>query len=196
MSRAARHPAGRLDLVLPPGWTMISLEDADARGRAVRLLVSRAGLDDGQGAVLRRELHSQLSCAADRAFRSGASTLAICTTGPGGVPLPASLVVTFIPGGTVPSEQEAWLQEAGGRLDTASVPAGRVVRRVANRVTSLADGEPAGVTTVVVDYWLTREDGAGVVHLAASTPLVHHEAAMVGLFDAVIESARWSSATS
>lgn len=194
MSPTARTP-GRLGIVLPPGWTLIPLEDADARGRAVRRLVSRAGLDDGQGAVLRRELHGQLSSAADRAFRSGASTLAICTTGPGGVPLPASLVVTFIPGGTLPSEQDAWLQEAGGRLDTAVIPAGRVVRR-AGRVTSVADGEPAEVTTVVVDYWLTRGDAAGVVHLAASTPLVDREDAMVGLFDAVIESARWSSATS
>lgn len=195
MSPTARTP-GQLGIVLPPGWTLIPLEDAVARERAVRQLVSRAGLDDGQGAVLRRELHSQLSSAADRAFRSGASTFAICTTGPGGVPLPASLVVTFSPGGTVPSEQDAWLQEAGGRLDTAVIPAGRVVRRVAGRVAAVTDGESAGVATVVVDYWLTRGDGAGVFHLAASTPLVDHEDAMVGLFDAVIESARWSSATS
>ncbi len=44
--------------------------------------------------------------------------------------------------------------------------------------------------TLVIDYWLTAPDG-DLIHLAASTPLVDHRDAMVGLFDAVLESARW-----
>lgn len=179
-----------LSVVLPPGWSIIPLGDAGERRRAVDLLVGRLGLDDGQGAVVRRQLRDRLLATAADAARAGSVTYALSSGGPGGVPIPASLVVTPIRGAAAPELDEPWLALGGGRLDTASVPAGPVVRRVA-RQEARVDDDADPLPVVKVDYWISAQSGA-LVHLAASTPLVDHEEAMVGLFDAIVESARWT----
>jgi hypothetical protein len=179
----------RLRLVLPPGWASIPLEDAAERRRAVDAVVARAGLDDGEGARLRRDLRQRVRTSADSAAASGASSLMLSVGGP--APIPASILVTFLPRGLNLEENQPWLTEEGSRVDTATMPAGRVVRRIGRRDVDM--DEEISLPTLVVDYWLTAPDGR-LVHVAMSSPLVEHEKAMVDLFDAVVEGASWDGA--
>lgn len=175
----------RLRLVLPPGWASIPLEEASARRRAIDTVVARAGLDDREGARLRRDLRQRLQDSADTAATSGASTLMMSLGGP--APIPASILVTFLPRGLDLDRGQPWLTD-GGRVDAATVPAGPVVRRIGRRDVEM--DEEISLPTLVVDYWLTAPDER-LVHVAASTPLVEHEMAMVDLFDAILESGSW-----
>ena len=177
------HPQ-RLHVVVPPGWARVPLTSEEASTRAVAQVVATSGLDDGEGARLRRELQDQLEGAARSAREAGATTLLLTTVH--ALPVSAALVVTPLPPRVSVAGDEPWLVGARSRVDTARLPAGPVVRRV--RETST--GEPP-VTSLVVDYWLTAPDG-DLVHLAVSTPLAAHREAMVGLFDAILETARWS----
>lgn len=180
----------RLEFVLPPGWVWIPLHDEEARARSVERIVTEVKVDDGRGAEIRRRLREQVAGAAADAARSGASTMALSTSGVGGVPVPASLVVTFSESLPAPTAEAPWLTDESARVDTARVPAGEVVRRVRSTQTPYEQGE---LSTLGVDYWLSPPSGGpgGVVHLALSTPLVDFEEAMLGLFDAIVESARW-----
>ena len=179
-----------LRLVLPDGWVSIPLEDPAARAQAVDAVVARARFDDGDGARLRRELRDHLVGAAADAAGAGAASMVLSTGDGRGVSIPASIIATFLPFADRPDVEEPWLAESGGRLDTATVAAGPVVRRVSQRSAPM---EGVEIPTLVVDYWLTAPDW-GLAHLAMSTPLVAHEEAMVGLFDAIVESASWADA--
>lgn len=179
--------AGELRYVLPPGWAVIPLERSGETARAIEAIVSGLALDDGQGAQLRRQIKAQLTSAAADAARAGGTTLALSVNGMGGVPIPASLVVTYLPAVSTPDAAEPWL--AGDDVDTATLPAGHVVRRVRH---SSADVDGTDIPALVVDYWVARP-GGGVAHLAASTPLVEHADAMTELFDAILQTAEWRS---
>ena len=179
-------PAGgpRLHVVVPPGWARVPLTTEGAAARAVARVVATSGLDDGEGARLRRELQDELEGAARSAREAGATTMLVTTVH--ALPVSAALVVTPLPPRVSVAGDEPWLVGAGSTVDTARLAAGPVVRRV-RETTS---GEPP-VTSLVVDYWLTSPDG-DLVHLAVSTPLAAHRDAMVGLFDAIVETARWT----
>lgn len=177
----------RLQLLLPPGWVSIPLEDVGARRRAVDDVVARSHLDDGQGARLRRNLRQQLQESADSAGACGASTLMLSVQG--SPPVPASILITFLPRRVTIDDSLLWLAQ-GGRVDTATVRAGSVVRRIGRRDVTMS--EDVTLPSLVVDYWLTAPD-ARLAHVAMSTPLVEHAEAMTGLFDAIIESASWET---
>jgi hypothetical protein len=177
----------RLQLLLPPGWASIPLHDTGARRRAIDDVVAVSRLDDGQGARLRRELREQLQDVADSAATSGASTLMLSVQG--NPPVPASILVSFLPPSLSVDASQPWLGE-GGQVDTAMVRAGSVVRRIRRRDTAMS--EDVTLPTLVADYWVTAPDDR-LTHVAMSTPLVEHEKAMTDLFDAIMESATWEA---
>jgi hypothetical protein len=174
-------------VVLPPGWVHLPLHDAHARVRVLDALVRSTKLDDGAGAQLRRELRTELGGAADDAAAAGAIIFALCATaGPGGVPLPASLVVTPL---DVDENFEIPAQTGAGAGDSSDddqgrLPIGRAVRRVAHQ-------RPAeGLPSFRAEYWVTPDEDCGGYHVVLSTPLVSHADAMLELFDAVLTTAR------
>ncbi len=207
-------PRHGIRLVLPPGWVNLPLHDEAARGRVICAMVDSLALDDGPGAQLRRELRRELTASADDAAAGGAVLFALSTSGPGGVPLPASLVVSAL---DIDDEQLLgtwWAAAAGGgaagdaraddvagdgddagaapteadgaqATDQALLPIGRVVRRVLREPET-----PTSPASVRAEYWVTPAEDTGAYHVVMSTPLVSHGDAMLGMFDAIVSTAR------
>jgi hypothetical protein len=161
---------------------VIPLADSKRSEVEIRRLTQGEGLDDGQGAELRRQMQERLRASVDKARGGEASVLAVSTT-LDGVPIPASLVITFLNGpADVPALDDPWLHEDGAEVLATAVPAGSVVRRTGRTVEE-------DVENVVVNYWLSAEQGH--VLLTFSTPLVLLEAPLSEMFDAIVESAWW-----
>lgn len=193
-----------LHLVLPESWVTIPLTDRTRTTRAVHRLVQRqfAGIDDQP--LLRRDTEARLLLSAERAVAACGCLLAVSTMSAAGVPVPASLTVHHIsspPSETFPAATtllDAVRDSLGdmergedpGILDQAHVVAGDVLRRV--QVTDTAvDATTDAPASLIVDYWLTAPRTADLALLTFATPLITHGEAMLGLFDAVVASARW-----
>ncbi len=180
----------RLMIMLPPGWRWIDLGDHQRRDRAIDHIVEGTGLDDGQGARLRRELRDSLQRTASDARAAGSSLLAMSVDAD--PVLSGSMTVTFLDG----AEElvDPWADDPGADAETSTVPAGRVVRRVRRERTTVADVTGTdGLETFTVEYWL-RHEGDPPVLLVMSSPLIAVADALLGLFDAMMESARWQPA--
>ena len=177
----------RLSVMLPPGWRWIDLTDDHRRDRAIDHILASTGLDDGEGARVRRELRDSLRRTAADACTGGSSVLALSVDADPA--LSGSLTITFLEG----AEElvDPWVDDPGPDSTRAAVHAGRVLRRVRQERTTVADvtGDK-GLETFTVEYWLRHEDRPPVL-LVMSSPLVEVADALLGLFDAMMESARW-----
>lgn len=173
----------RFRFVLPPGWVGFPLHDAAACDREVQRAVKALPLDDGSGARMRRELRDDLLRQCDRARGRGSTYLAIA--GPRSAPLSGSLLVTPTKH-RLPEDSPAWDELVGADADRFTLPVGRVARTVRTRQPDAGE-RTDDLATLAVDYWVSLDDQR-LVHVACSTPLVEHEEAMVGLFDAVLAS--------
>ena len=179
----------RLSIMLPPGWRWIDLHDDARRDRAIDHVVAGTGLDDGDGARLRRELRDALQRSASDARAAGSSLLALSVDAD--PVLSGSLTVTFLDG--VEELVDQWADDPDEDAVTTTVPAGRVVRRVRREHTTVAEVTcPQGLDTFTVEY-LLRCEGEPPVLLVMSSPLVAVADALLGLFDAMMESARWQT---
>lgn len=191
-------------MVLPDHWWRIPLHSAQARERSVDRLVERqfAGIDNQP--QLRADARKQLLAQAQSAADSDGHLLALCLLEIQGVPVPASLVVHWIDvpvdPETTPNDgslllglqaelQPASTAEPDFALDLARVAAGNVLRRVYKCPAELDGAEP--VPALVVDYWVERPDGAGLVQLAFATPMVAVREPMLELFDAIASALYW-----
>lgn len=184
--RPPTTPAARLRFVLPPTWEGFGLHDAEACERRAERIARSLPLDDGKGATLRRQVREDLRRQVAAAREAGATYLAIA--GPRSAPLSGSIVLTPVPG-SLPLDDEAWQDGLPDDAETFRLTAGLVTRVVGTRAADVDDLE-----TLSVDYWVLGP-ARQQVHLACSTPLVAHRDAMVGLFDAVVDSAEWHEAT-
>lgn len=178
-----------LRFILPPGWVPVPLQPAERRDAALRRVVEGTPWGDGEGARLKRDARAQLQGAAEQAAASGATGFFLAG---GDALIPGSLVVTPVPGPLVPAGEEGWLTETEAastepEISRAEVSVGRVVRRV--RVLENATAQ-SDLPRLVVDYWVRPQVGEGA-HLVFSTPVVVRRELTVGLFDAIVEAARW-----
>ncbi|MBO9554708.1 hypothetical protein [Cellulomonas sp.] len=207
----------RVGLVVPSSWWTVPLADEEARRRSISMLVDRQVGRDDRKAGLRRELRTELAGAAETAATAGGILMAVSTMTVDGLPVPATMTVYPAPGqmdtatadalvamltqdapelpGQALSAPEpegdaqAWSpgeEWARSAVEVIELDHGPAVRRVAYR------RGPRGLDAqeqpvLLVEYWLDPGDGS-VVNVTFSSPLVQLGAALVELFDLVVDT--------
>lgn len=195
-ARRATGPAGpswTWQLLVPPGWTSLPVEDAEAGRAAARRLVDRALRGQPRDAVvrLRRSLLEQLRGALGSAREAGADQVWVQAELVRGLPVSASLLVARVPAphaDAVHSALHPLLTAAAGVVvsDATTLAGLPALRRRRDWVGPLpgADGGPE-VPQTAVDYVLALPDDDELLLLSFGTltPQVREE--LVLLFDAV-----------
>ncbi len=188
---------GTVGVVVPGDWWVVPLEDDRARADAIAALVdARSGADDALR-DLRRQLRAEVGAAARRAAFRGGWVLAFLLADVGGLPLTATMTGYRAPGSfaddlavdRVRDVLRGSVAGSDGVVDETVGRLGRVLRCVRRRQLShpSASAPPLPVSCVLhVDYWADPGDGAGLLHLAFTTPFVDLEDAFVELFDTVV----------
>lgn len=187
-------------VTLPDDWWVIPLIDSAARDASIDVLIDRqfAGIT-GQ-LLLRSEMVSALRAQATRAAENSGRLLALSRQHVGGIPIAASLVVSWIDLTTAEGSPLVELRDGllpdpslplppGEAIDSTRLPIGPVLRRV-----HTTEAEHA-VQSLVVDYWLERPDRTGLAHFAFGTPMLPVREQMLELFDAVVSAVRWVHAS-
>lgn len=202
-------------LFLPETWWAIPLTDGEAMRAAVRKLVHRqfTGIEDHP--VMQSDLRRALLAQANEAAANGGRLLALNQQVVDGLPVPASLVLTWIDlpptPDALPGEMLMDLKDrlhpdpdrvlpAGHSLDLGKLPPGDALRRVHLQdspigapTDPLAAKKKDAVRSLLADYWLERPDLSGMVHLAFSSPIVPLREVWLELWDAVVGALRWVS---
>ncbi|WP_130796386.1 MULTISPECIES: hypothetical protein [Streptomyces] len=183
-------------LITPQEWYQIPLAPGE-RERSVNALVDRQFQGQDDAAAAKHRVRGQLLEQAESAFRNHGVELYLSLQSVGPVTVPASLLVTFVPGHTVPcsSLEELAERAGGGDLEVEStleeLPSGPAVR--VRRREEPVDGSPADVEPpVAVDYYLPIPGTDDLLLLSFSTPLPAIADALVQLFDAVARSFAWT----
>lgn len=171
-------------LTVPESWVRVDLQPG-IREPALARLVGRQFRGADNAAHLKRQARDQFLRVAQYAYGNGGLELYVSLQTAGGLPLPASLVVTLTP----PHEKETLritpdrlaqrLADDGGLVTLARLPAGPAVR-----VRRRAEATTLDVHVVV------PESGAYLV-LSFSTPIRALADAMVDLFDSIADTLRW-----
>jgi hypothetical protein len=200
VTRAGRQQRPQdVAIVLPDDWWVVPLWPEETRRRSVRRLVDRQfqGVDDQP--VLRRDVARKLQSAADEAAAHAGRWMAVSLQRAGGVPVPASLVVSWLDlgpghGDGHLADLTAELTGQDNRVDvsSATLSCGRVVRRVRSGNPADPDLTAEEVEPVLADYWLEFPSGDGIAQLTFSTPLAVLREPLIELFDAVVATARWT----
>jgi hypothetical protein len=187
-AHGAGSPAPPSDyrLILPDGWFRIDLEPG-TREKAAIALIERQFRGADNIPHLKAEARDRLLATAAGAYRNGGIELYVSLQAAAGMPLPAALVVTLTPPqasehGSVSPELLAAKLSARGEVTVAELAAGRAVRvrRYDPPVTSL-------------DLHVPVPDSSAWLLLSFSTPLAPLADALVGMFDAVAGTLRWTS---
>lgn len=202
------------DLRLPRQWFVIDLEDPVRRERQVEdLTKNQLRVLGDRGARRRREVRGWLGRTARAAASGHGKFLAFLLHRREDAAAAVSLVVHWyelgpaLGGATHLERHTAALRDdlgPGDELAGATTPAGPFVRHVRTRRVSDAEmdrgpgvgsgqaaGGDGGVELLLVDYWLERPDGRGLVLVAFSTPHVDAREAVLLLTDDVIVQGAW-----
>ena len=171
-------------LTVPEGWVRVDLQPG-VREPALARLVDRQfhGVDNAP--QLKRQAREQFLRGAQYAYGNGGLELYVSLQTAGGLPLPASLVVTLTPPPDketlriTPDRLAQTLTDNGGQVTLTEIPAGPAVRVRRRREATTLD------IHVVVP-----ESGAYLI-LSFSTPLDQLADAMVDLFDSIVGTLRW-----
>jgi hypothetical protein len=171
-------------LIVPEGWHRIDVQPG-VREPAIARLIDRQFRGTGNAPRLKSQARDQLLRAAQHAYGNGGVELYVSLQTAGGLPLPASLVVTLTPPHddasvvVTPERLAASLASTGGQVGLTEIPAGRAVRvRRAAEVTTLDVHVPV------------PESGAYLI-LSFSTPVKALADPMTGLFDSIASTLRW-----
>lgn len=198
------------DLALPGSWWSIPLDDEATATRAIRRLVAEVAGRSDEDARLRADLRRRFAAAAQQAMGAEAKQLYLCREIVPGVMLPSSLTVywpplTLPPGAPDGGASGDLADVAGlrlllgapddGQAEEEFAVAGTVGLRRDRLLVSPPEeegGEGPEVTTVLADYWVVLPGSRQVVLLsfACGMPLLRTE--LVGLFDLVVATLRWT----
>lgn len=188
-----RAVPGTVGLVLPADWHVVDLTDDASRHAGVTALVDRQLPRRDDLASVRRRLQRDVEEQSRRAAQAGGRFSAYMLDSAGPVPLPAVLTAYRTPGALRTDDDlralAATLTERlgpDGTVDAGAGPLGPVLRAVALRPTPEDEDRP---DLLVCDYWSDPDDGAGLLLLSFSTPLVPLREAVLELFDTVAGSA-------
>jgi hypothetical protein len=198
----ARTPvrAVGFDLRLPRQWFVIDLVDLRVRDKQISQLVRKQlrVLGD-RGVVLRRDVEGWLRTTAVRAASSGGQLLAFLLQRNETAALALSLVLYWhelgpsLPGDSHLDRVMISLRSRMSPEDElvgADTAAGPLVRH--SHIERGADEVGGGgLPMLVLDYWLERPDGGGLVLLSFSTPHLDAREAIVLLTDTLVLHGAW-----
>ena len=171
-------------LTVPEGWVRIDLQPG-VREPALARLVDRQFRGVDNAPQLKRQARDQFLRVAQYAYGNGGLELYVSLQTAGGLPLPASLVVTLTPPPDketlriTPARLAQTLADDGGQVTLTQLPAGAAVR-VRHR----------GEATTLDVHVVVPESGSYLL-LSFSTPLDTLADAMVNLFDCIASTLRW-----
>jgi hypothetical protein len=171
-------------LTVPEGWVRVDLQPG-VREPALARLVERQFRGAESAPQLKRQARDQFLRVAQYAYGNGGLELYVSLQTAGGLPLPASLVVTLTPPPDketlriTPDRLAQTLADDGGQVMLTEIPAGPAVRVRCQTDTTRLDIHVA-----------VPESGAYLI-LSFSTPLDQLADAMVDLFDSIAGTLRW-----
>jgi hypothetical protein len=171
-------------LTVPEGWVRVDLQPG-VREPALARLVDRQFRGVDNAPQLKRQARDQFLRVAQYAYGNGGLELYVSLQTAGGLPLPASLVVTLTPPPDketlriTPDRLAQTLADDGGQVTLTQLPAGAAVR-VRHR----------GEATTLDVHVVVPESGSYLL-LSFSTPLDTLADAMVNLFDCIASTLRW-----
>lgn len=188
---ARRATTGTVGVVLPADWHVVDLATDATRHAGVTALVDAQLPRRDDLASVRRRLRRDVEEQARRAAQAGGrfSAFMLDTVGP--LPLPAVLTAYRTPGSLATDDDLRALADVlaerlgpAGTVEAGTGPLGPVLRSVSLRPA----GDEDTPDLLVGEYWSDPDDGAGLLLLSFSTPLVPLRDAMLDLFDTIAGS--------
>jgi hypothetical protein len=170
-------------LLLPPGWIRIPIDGREGT-RATALATAKVSdLPEPQRSAAREKLARMIKTALREARQAGGVDVLMSLIETQGVPIAASCLVSYVDEGGVPVPLDLLAEDfsaEGGDARLVEVSGRPAVRHrhVDPPVTRL-------------DYVMTLPGKTGLLTFAYSTPVEPLADALVGLFDAMMESLRW-----
>lgn len=201
MTRQMKFAEAGLSIVLPGAWLTLPLDDPAMLERQIASVVRRRIDRDDRLARVRRDAKEQLRKMAADAGAAGAFRVALSLEILPGVPFPAAMVFDFCgwppaaaPPATPPedaADAERRLRLAFPEAEILPLGAGLTARR------GMASTMKVGAETVQdvkVQYWVSTPDPQQLLHITVDAPMVSDTELYIELFDAIVDSVRWSSA--
>ncbi|MFE0201947.1 hypothetical protein [Streptomyces sp. NPDC058985] len=190
------EPPSDYALTLPEGWFRVPLDPEELEA-SVDALVERQfkGVDDAPH--LKRQIRRDLLKRARKSYRNGGIEFYLSLEMAGPVPVPASLVVTFVPPGqdALTARELAVSLAASGPLgqevSILEQPTGDIVRTRVRTEPEPDDPQGNELPVTSADYYVPIPRSPALLLLSFSTPLDPIADAMVELFDAVAGSLTW-----
>ena len=193
--------SGDFAILLPPGWLRLSV-DPQFREPLVPLVNSRVQhLPAEKRESARRVLTRELTQALDSADRAGGIELLICVEGRGGIPIPASCLVSHIEHDGPVSIQDIarTAEDEDNDVSIVSIGGEPAVRRRTARLidpTDVSDTarmteDMPSVLLTEVHFYVPWPGGSGVLVFSFSTTSEALAPALTNLFDAMADSIRW-----
>lgn len=190
-------PAG-LVLTTPGPWLRLDLDPQTRSASLAKLVGERLG-DDAALLDERRELTAALRAFARDAVRSGAIYAAVMLDLLDDVPVQASLIASYA--ATPPATTEGadpldgLVRALAGDADSAEVD--RIALRLGDgcRLVTMCEapyGDGTRTPTLVAQYVVSVPGSRQALLLSFSSPNIAHREAMLGLFDAIAQGARWA----
>lgn len=191
--QAAPARAIRPTMVFPGTWANIPLDGDAQTDQAISALIKRQVGRDDRLARLRRDAKDRLRGVAADAKKANAIQLALSLEILPGLPFPASLV----------SDYRDW-PEGGDSLTVAErlgslLPGGEVLELQSGvairtfRATTMQPGAEQ-IPDIKLEYYLCVPSGEFLLHVVADVPVLIDPELVAMLFDAMIDSVRWSPA--
>jgi hypothetical protein len=170
-------------LLLPPGWIRIPIDGREG-ARATALATEKVSdLPEPQRSAAREKLARMIKSALREARQGGGIDVLMSLADAQGLPIAASCLVSYVDEGGTPVPLDLLaddLSAEGGDVRLVEISGRPAVRyrHVDPPVTRL-------------DYLMTLPGKPGLLTFAYSTPVEPLADALVGLFDAMMESLRW-----
>lgn len=185
-------PPSDYRLAVPDGWFRIALDPALWEKR-IEALVDRCFKGNDSAPVQKRQLREQVVEQAARAYATGGLELYLSLLAVEGVPVPSSLVVTYVPAppGGHPALDKLAESFVDGESGIVYMPAADAVR---HRYAERPDDEKMGAGTMLVthlDIHIPVPNIGSHLLLSFSTPMEPLADPLVELFDSIARTLKW-----
>lgn len=196
-------------LLLPPGWLRLPLDDKVHERLVTLSAVSVRGLPTSQRESARNSLVHLLSELVHQAEGAGATDLLVSVAAVNGIPVSASCLVTYLAGGAVGVDGMLdELTELGGEVAIVEVAGAKAVRRHTRRELAVQQdhleelGKAAGVSperlaaapvpvTEELTYLVPLPGRTDLLVFSFSSVQPELADALRELFDAIMKTLRW-----